>query len=487
VIIDDADQVKVTDFGIARAGASDMTETGSIMGTAQYLSPEQAQGHAVSASSDLYSVGIVLYELLTGRVPFDADSAVTIALKHVSEAPTGPTMINPGIPASLAHVVMWTLNKNPADRPKNADELIVALENAKTQILSGDEGQRTAAFGALPAEAEPAAAAVSAEELAVVGGPPPPDDLDRRRWRWIGLLVALLAVGGIAAGIYFLTRPSQKVVPPVVGEQLDTARTVLQNAGFQVSVVNEHSTKPAGVVFAQSPLGDTKADEGSTVQLTVSTGPPKPGPVNVPNVIGEQLNHALRDITHAGLKTRVISQASNQPANTVINQTPNAGQSVPPGSTVALTVSNGKVTVPDVVGKTESDAKSALANAGFNSTSTMQSSSQPPGTVISQTPAGGSQADPSSTTVSLVIAQQMPAVPNVVGQRRAAAKHALETAGFKVTVTEAPVTDPAQNDLVQSQTPSAGSQAAAGSTVTITVGHFTPPTTTTTTTTTKTT
>src|SRR2546421_3220759 len=149
VIVDDAGHVKVTDFGIARAGASDMTETGSIMGTAQYLSPEQAQGHAVSASSDLYSVGVILYELLTGRGPFDADPAVTIPLKHVSEAPAAPTRMNPGIPPELEQVVLWTLNKNPADRPTDADELIRALESAKAAILTGTSGERTASMAAL--------------------------------------------------------------------------------------------------------------------------------------------------------------------------------------------------------------------------------------------------------------------------------------------------------------------------------------------------
>src|ERR1700736_3057509 len=114
VIVDDSDHAKVTDFGIARAGASDMTETGSIMGTAQYLSPEQAQGHPVNASSDLYAIGVVLYEMLTGKVPFDGESPVTIALKHVSEAPAPLLHLNPGIPPELEHVVMWALNKNPA-------------------------------------------------------------------------------------------------------------------------------------------------------------------------------------------------------------------------------------------------------------------------------------------------------------------------------------------------------------------------------------
>src|SRR6201992_3802362 len=151
VIVDDSGHVKVTDFGIARAGASDMTETGSIMGTAQYLSPEQAQGHAVSEASDVYSVAVVLYELLTGRVPFDAESAVTIALKHVSEAPTPPTAINPSVPGELEQVVMWGLNKNPIDRPANADQFINALEAARSVIQSGGRGQQTASM------AEPAA------------------------------------------------------------------------------------------------------------------------------------------------------------------------------------------------------------------------------------------------------------------------------------------------------------------------------------------
>ena len=494
VIIDDNDQVKVTDFGIARAGASDMTETGSIMGTAQYLSPEQAQGHAVSASSDLYSVGVVLYELLTGRVPFDAESAVTIALKHVSEAPTAPTLLNPRIPPTLAHVVMWTLNKNAADRPKNADELITALENAKAEILYGNEGQRTAAFAALGPEAAAAALVTAgAEDAAAADGAPPPDEEPKRPWwknrrLWI-VVLAILAVCGIAAAIYFAVAGSnkQKVVPVVVGQNLDTARTILQNDGFQVSVINEaNAAKPAGVVFTQSPVGGTKAAQGSTVQITVSTGPPKPGPVQVPNVVGESLPQAQHDLSKVGLKSRVISQASSQPANTVLNQTPGASQTAHHGDVVTLTVSNGQVAVPNVVGQTESQAKSSLASAGFNNVSTStQSSTQPAGTVLSQTPAGGAQAAPSSTTVSLVIAAQQPKVPNVVGQTESQAKSSLASAGFNnVSVQTQTVTDKGQNNRVQSQSPQGDTPANPGSTVTITVGQFNSPTTTTGTTTT---
>src|SRR6202044_2960949 len=162
VIIDDNDHVKVTDFGIARAGASDMTETGSIMGTAQYLSPEQAQGHPVSGGSDLYSIGVVLYEMLTGRVPFDGESQVTIALKHVSEAPPPMSAINPSVPPELEQVVMWALNKNPVDRPANADQFINALEQAKAAIQSGEGGQRAASIAALAGVAAGRYAAASA-------------------------------------------------------------------------------------------------------------------------------------------------------------------------------------------------------------------------------------------------------------------------------------------------------------------------------------
>jgi beta-lactam-binding protein with PASTA domain/predicted Ser/Thr protein kinase len=497
VIIDDSGHVKVTDFGIARAGASDMTETGSIMGTAQYLSPEQAQGHAVSASSDLYSVGVVLYELLTGRVPFDADSAVTIALKHVSEAPTAPTLVNPRIPPSLEHVVMWTLNKNAADRPRSADELITALENAKASILAGDQGQRTAAFGALPAEQEQVAAAVIGPIEQDGGGAaaPPPEDGQRRPWwksrrLWL-VVLAILVACGVAAAIYFAVggNSTQKTVPPVVGEQFDTARTVIQNAGFQVSKLPESSTKPPGVVFAQNPNGGAKADAGSTIQLTVSTGPPKPGPVSVPNVVGESLPQAQQDLSKVGLKTRVVSQASSQSANQVLNQTPNAGQTVAAGQTVTLTVSNGKITVPNVNGETESQARSNLSNAGFNSvtTSNQPSSSQPAGTVLSQSPAGGTAADPASTTVNLVIAQA-PTLPTVTGLTKDAAVSKLQSAGYSnVTTQTQTVTRKKQDGIVLSQNPSGGQSTPTNTQITITVGQLNSPTTTTTTTTTPTT
>jgi len=497
VIVDDAGDAKVTDFGIARAGASDMTETGSIMGTAQYLSPEQAQGHAVSGSSDLYSVGVVLYELLTGRVPFDAESAVTIALKHVSEAPTAPTRLHADIPTELEQIVMWALNKNPADRPRDAEEFIAALERAKASVLAGRRGEQTAAMAAIAGVG--AYRAGGAAAAALVGPPapppiveplaegepvlPPPDeppyDYERRppRWPWVVLaVVALLIAGGVAA--YLLTRPSKVVVPAVVGQNINTASTIVTNAGFAVSTIDVPSTKANGEVIRQSPQGGLKAGSGSTVTLTVSSGP---GNTVVPTVNNQPLKTAEKAIKAQGLKVgQVVSQSSTTvPKGQVISTTPGAGTSEPVGFSIEIAVSSGKpsVNVPDETGQSEQDAKAALQAQGLTvNTTTATSSSVSPGNVISQTPAGGSSVTV-GTTVTLVIAAAptTATVPNVVGQTPAQAASALTAAGFKVTQTTATTTRKKRDGLVVSENPSANQTAKKGSTVTIVVGQYQAP------------
>ena len=509
-IVDESDHVKVTDFGIARAGASDMTETGSIMGTAQYLSPEQAQGHAVSETSDLYSIGVILYELLTGRVPFDAESAVTIALKHVSEAPTPPTQVNPAIPPALEEVVLWTLNKNPADRPRNADELITALEAARAAILAGRAGERTAAMAAvgggvmLGAAVEPPATVPSAPPpgpplagppLDGNGGPPTDgvgpheDERSGRLWMWLALLLILLLAGGGAAA-YLLTRADKVSVPPVVGQPIGTARTILQNAGFVVRTTPQPSHKPAGMVLNEIPNGGSQVKQGSTIQLTVSSGP---GNVPVPtNLIGETLTQARKTLRRRGLRLGgVLHQSSNQFApGHVASTSPQPGQPVKIGTAVQLLVSTGEV-VPDLTGESEGQAKSDLHNAGFDTINVTKqlSSSSSPGTVISQTPAGGTHALPSTTTVELTVAQGPPkiAIPTVTGESGTSAASQLRSDGFTVNQTVRTVTDPAKNGIVLRQTPGAGVRRRKGSTVTIVVGQFTQTTTTTTTTPTTTT
>jgi serine/threonine-protein kinase len=509
VMVDESEQAKVTDFGIARAGASDMTETGSILGTAQYLSPEQAQGHAVSASSDLYSIAVVLYEMLTGRVPFDGDQAVTIAIKHVSEAPTAPTTVNPNLPVELEQVVMWALNKNPADRPADADQFIAALEHAKAAIVSGESGQRTSAMAALAAPAAVGAAAaegIPAPADANAGtemppppvgaaaadgeGPPPgePEAPRKRRGRnWLWALVAAVVLVGAGIGAYLLTQPAQVVVPPVVGQQFAVARQLLLNKGFQVRQLNTTSNHPVGYVFGENPNGGTKADKGSTVTLTVSTGP---GNTSVPAVEGQPLDAAQRSIQQAHLKVGQVQQQSSSqvPDGDVISTSPTAGQTVPINTSVEIFVSSGKplVKVPDVVGQSQDSARAALQAAGFQATTSSKPSSATAGNVISQDPAGGTEAA-SGSTVALVVAAAptnttpTATVPSVKGQQASAAADALKAAGFTVSQTTKKVTNPSNDGVVVSQDPAGNSSANKGSTVTIVVGQLQQPGNTTTT------
>ena len=507
VIVDDSDHAKVTDFGIARAGASDMTETGSILGTAQYLSPEQAQGHAVSPSSDLYSIGVILYELLTGRVPFDAEAAVTIAIKHVSEAPVAPRTLNPAIPPQLEQVVLWSLNKNPADRPADAQEMIEALSHTKAAILSGAVSQRTEAMAAIPTVTRTAATSnisspppyprVGAEmPLVPVAAMPPtdghttlqpppplPPERSRRRdlWLWLVLVALVLAAAG-AAAYYLLTAPTQVAVPSVVGKQLKVAKPALQTAGFKVAIGYRRSQHRSGLVLSESPPGGSQADAGSTVKLTVSRGP---GTVTVPQVRGLTLRRAEAAIRRAGLNLGKVQSIndSQYPAGEVSSSSPIAGQPVPPGTKIDLFVSAGpaKKAVPNVIGDTASAARAALSAAGFSVHSMTVTSKQPAGTVISQSPQGGTQAAPGSL-VSIEVAKAPPPpppkttkVPDVTGGTAAAARSALTAAGFTVTVIHQAVTDKSQNGTVLSQSPAGGSSAQKGSTVTIVVGRYKKP------------
>jgi beta-lactam-binding protein with PASTA domain len=440
VLIDEEGRVKVADFGIARAGASDMTETGSVMGTAQYLSPEQAQGKPVDARSDLYSIGIVLYEMLTGTVPFDGESPVTVALKQVSEAPVPPRARNPAVPAALDAVVMRALEKDPARRYQTADAFIEALLGAPQEVL-----------------------------------PPPPveevieeEDHPGRRW-WLWLL-ALLALAAIAFAAYTLLTPEQVKVPNVIGRKAATASQILQNDGFKVDVVTVTTAEvPRDTVAGQSPRPGTTADEGSVVTINVSGGP---GQVAIPSVVGLGSQQAQDQLTAEGLKPEVEKAFSDTVASGhVISVSPQTGTTVDRGTTVTLTVSKGKekVSIPDVTGESEDNARSAIEGAGLRvGKVTQEESSEDAGTVIDQSPAaGGSVAK--NTAVDLTVAKAV-TVPDVSDKTEDEARTALEAAGFKVRVRQQTVTDPAQVGVVLDQTPAADDERPKGSRVTIVVG-----------------
>jgi beta-lactam-binding protein with PASTA domain/tRNA A-37 threonylcarbamoyl transferase component Bud32 len=464
VIVDADGRAKVTDFGIARAGASDMTQTGSIMGTAQYLSPEQAQGHAVSAASDIYSIGIMLYELLTGRVPFEGESAVTIALKQVNERPAPPSAYNPAVTPELEEAVMRALEKDPAHRYPDADAFIAALQAAR-------DGTATAVLAPVappPPLDPPSEAYVYPEEPLA-----PREPRDSGRW-WLWLLAVLVAGLGLAAVL--LLPGTQKVgVPTVVGADQANAEAKLRQEGFRVDTVQKTAEQPAGQVIGQDPTGGTKAKKGSTVTLTVSAGPQQ---VSVPQVVGLTVSSARGRLQKAGLDASEREENSDSVAQgRVISVSPTEGQKVDKGSSVTLVVSSGKpqVEVPDVVGKSFDEAQSTLQAAGFKVTRVDKESEKSAGTVLSQNPKSGGRID-SGSTIALTVAKepsQVP-VPDVTGEDAPAAIAALSGQGFVIDQQSEDVPTPDGDGVVLEQSPTGGKKAKKGSKVTIVVGKFNP-------------
>jgi beta-lactam-binding protein with PASTA domain len=455
VILDEEGRAKVTDFGIARAGASDMTETGSVMGTAQYLSPEQAQGQPVSPRSDLYSIGVMLYELLTGQVPFDAESPVTIALKHVSEDPVPPSQLNPAVSPALDAVVLRALEKEPANRFADADEFAAALLDARERPTVVEK--RVEAY---PMPAEPLVA----------------EERERSRW-WLWVLLALLLIG-LAIGAYLLLAPEKKPVPDVVGNTSAVASQRLQNAGFEVNIETVQSDDvPDDRVATQDPQPGEEAKEGATVTIIVSSGP---GQATVPGVAGRKQDVAENMMEEAGFKTDVRREASDSvDEGRVISTQPGENTQLQKGKTVVLIVSEGpeQVSVPDLVGDQEDDARSALADAGLKAdVSEEESESEDPGTVLRQDPGSGKQVD-KGTAVSIVVAKAPPEVdvPDVVDQSEDDARQVLTDAGFKVRVRRETVDTLDQDGTVIDQDPAGGEQLKQGSRVTIVVGRFEPP------------
>jgi serine/threonine-protein kinase len=484
VIVDSEGIVKVTDFGIARAGASQMTEEGAIIGTAQYLSPEQARGAPVDQTSDLYSTGIVLFELLTGAVPFTGDSPVEIAMKHLAETPPAPSSLRSDVPSDLDLVVVRALAKEPADRYQSAAAMDADLETvarggrvaaetaeAATMVLSGDR-------------AIDATAATQVVRRAQQMGQYEPPSRSRPLWPW------LLAVGGILALLvagWFLYEPikdrlqgSETVaVPYVVGIQASLAVQDIEDAGLVPNVRRvSNSDVEEGVVFAQSPTEGTRVDEGEIVRIDVSSGKPE---VPIPSVVGQSSEDAVAELTRVGLNAQIVEVNSDRDEGTVTAQSPSAGTVVVEGTQVRINVSKGPrpVTVPNVVGLPYDQAASELRRAGFNVSRVDVDSDQEEGVVTSQDPAGGSEGSRGSTvTVSVSRGPTTSAVPDVTTQDVAIAQTTLEAAGFRTRIVLEDTEDITQDGIVLSQDPIGGTQAEPNSIVTLFVGRFVDPTTT---------
>jgi serine/threonine protein kinase len=465
VILDEEGRAKVTDFGIARAGASDMTLTGSIMGTAQYLSPEQAQGHPVSASSDLYAIGIVLYELLTGQIPFDGETAVSIALKQVSAVPPPPSALNPAVTPALDAVVRHALAKDQGERFTDAEEFIAALQQVRGELASG--------------HVTTVAPAVGPNGRSSSGGlllAPEPLQEERKRSILPWVLAGVLCAAAIAAAVLLLVGRTQHVtVPRLAGLSRGTAQARLRAQGLQASFssATNPTISPGLVVSSSPPAGSTVAKE-SRIAVVVSSGP---GSAAVPEVLGLSSAAAERALRARDFRPVLKSLASSTvKEGSVISTDPSAQTSARLGSTVSVVVSSGlaKVGVPDLTGDTKAQAQSALATAGLKlGSTTKQTSTQTAGTVLSQSPEGGTSAT-AGTSVDLVLAktQATVRVPNVVGKKEERAAGELVGAGFEPETVTVPVTEAALAGTVVSQSPAAGKKAKHGATVTINVGQL---------------
>ena len=495
VLVGPEGRLKVTDFGIARSGASQMTEVGSIIGTAQYLSPEQARGAPVDQTSDVYSVGVVLYELLTGQVPFTGETPLEIAMKHLSEVPKPPSELRPEVPHDLDLVVLRALAKDPSERYQTAEEMDADLERVLSGMPVGAEtaDAATAVLSGSGLIAAAPTSVITRPTPAVTPRPGPPggtppagyygyEGPPRRRrpiWPWI-LSILLLAAAGAAAWFAYtkiqdqLNNSKPVAVPNVVPLQESLAIQKITNANLTPNVIRDYDENvKKGLVISQNPNAGARVVKNSTVDITVSRGPP---PVTVPNVIGKSRDDAVATLSDAGLQPKVFTVHSSRPPNTVTGQDPAGGKKVTKGARVRINVSSGPqpVSVPYVVGISFDQASAQLQSAGFAVARKNVESDQPRNTVIDQNPTG-SAAPGATITLSVSKGPKQSTVPDVTNQDEDSATSTLQAAGFQVTVEHQDVQDPGLDGIVLSQNPTGGTKADHGSTVTITVGRIVQP------------
>ncbi|MGH3730079.1 MAG: Stk1 family PASTA domain-containing Ser/Thr kinase [Micromonosporaceae bacterium] len=385
-------QVKVMDFGIARAlasGTSTMTATSAVIGTAQYLSPEQARGETVDARSDVYATGCVLYELMVGQPPFIGDNPVSVAYQHVREDPRSPSELNPDINADVDAVALKSLAKNPANRYQSAGEM-------RADLLRAAAGR--------PVEATPV---MSMEDRTQYISPMPgahrdhptarvPDQGKRRAasWALIGLaLLAVFAVVALATGLILANQNPPVTVPDVKGDKYEVAVETLENKGLkpeQKAKYSKDCTK--GDVVSQDPRAGRKVDRGARVTLSVCQGPRR---VEVPEVVGKDVQTAQGELKDAGFGVKITEEDSGQPEGEVLRTNPPGGSDAGEGSNVRLYVSKGNMTeVPNVVGKSREEAENLLRGKGFGVDIAERDAEddETPDTVVDQSPGGGKQA-----------------------------------------------------------------------------------------------
>ena len=423
--------IKVMDFGIARAmsdAQATMTQTAQVIGTAQYLSPEQARGERVDSRSDLYSTGCLLYELLTGRPPFTGDSPVAIAYQHVRENPVPPSRVDPDVPPWADAIVLKAMAKSPADRYQTAGDMRADLQRAASGMpVAAAPPTR---FDMYPQTQRMGAGPMMAGATSQI---PPVEDYDYagRNYdyagrgggggtsrRWIPWVVGVVLVIGVVAGVaYYLLAGAGKTyaVPLVNGEPVATAQAQIKAQHLRSTVAYRNSSSvKANVVINSSPQEGNNVPADTLVTLFVSKGQ---APVAVPNVVGQPQNQAEATLQAKGFQVDVKTDAtSSAPAGQVISQSPSGG-TAPPNSTVSITVSGGAVSVPSVVGDSQQTASQILTTAGFQVN--VQQGSGPAqyanGTVFSQQPANGAATKGATVTIFVQNGASASAPPSDTG------------------------------------------------------------------------
>ncbi|KFI95665.1 Stk1 family PASTA domain-containing Ser/Thr kinase [Bifidobacterium stellenboschense] len=513
IMISEQGMVKVMDFGIARAlddSAATMTQSQGVVGTAQYLSPEQARGETVDMRSDLYSAGCVLYEMLTGRPPFTGDSAVAIAYQHVSEVATPPSAVVPGLPkmwdsicakamakdrqnryataADFKNDILTYMNGgvpvaaafNPLTDLANMKARKQAEQDAATVPLNPNDKNSTQAFNPVTGQFDRVPANVGAGQQTAAAAArtraaqrEAAAKAKRKKQIIIGSVIGGLVVVAILIAVFFAMggekAATQTATVPTITSAMtkDRAKSTIEAAGFQFqAMVDNDSTEPEGTFTKQSPKGGEKARKGSTVKVWFSSGPQS---TTVPDVKGMSQSEAKATLEKAGFKVMANVQTEDSAdidQNDVTRTDPAAGTSQPKGTAIQLFVSSGMTKIPDgIVGQNKDAATSTLQSLGFTVTITEEySDTIAAGTVMSVNPGSGSSvAQGSAVTIVVSRGKEQVTVPNVTGQTYSSAKAQLEALGFTVAQSGSTGT----NDKVTAQNPQAG-QAEKGATITLT-------------------
>ncbi|WP_137722862.1 Stk1 family PASTA domain-containing Ser/Thr kinase [Prescottella subtropica] len=495
IMINRAGAVKVMDFGIARAiadGASTMTQTAAVIGTAQYLSPEQARGEQVDARSDVYALGCVLYELLTGGPPFTGDSPVAVAYQHVREDPKTPSLVNPSIPTVLDSVILKAMSKNPANRYQSAAEMrsdlvrVLGGQRPSAPMVLTDE-ERTTMFGAAadgdtssgytPEPARPAPVTATPQVIA-----PSKPAKKSNTTRTVLLAVAALIVVGIIGAFTFsvLSAPSKVTVPNVAGRSQAEAAAMLRDAKLDSTIQSRPDAVVAvGNAIGTTPSAGTSVDENSKVTLQVSSGPEQ---VQVPKLTGLSQDDAAAALAAAGLRLdAAVDRAPSDPKqlDKVTGQEPSTGAKVNLDSTVAITLGSGpeQVRVPNVVGQTVDVAQPNIEGAGFTVEVEKVDSGKPEGQVVAMTPTGGSAAAKGDTIRLQVSNGKLFTMPDLTQMSLSQAVDALRRAGWtgssnQLSQKKQPTLDTALVGKIVGQQQAPGSDVAKNEQLTVLVGEL---------------